>query len=155
MTPQCCDQWFALGESVCPVCRHQSEAHRDELADARAYRPRVAELSDCAQELVGRRAVGPADVGCAVATSRMVAVRNPARRAVFRLLGFYLPESEARDLLRRIHEYKWIEAEKAGRDIWVEAARSASPLEVAARNWASRYLDRHVPASVDRQDRAA
>ena len=142
----CCTRSFALGAGVCPVCRVQAREERDELATARAHRTRHDDLKPAARELAVRRAFSAEDLGLSTATDRRMAQRNPARRAVFRLLGFYLPETEARDLLRIIHEFKWIEAEKAGCDIWtIEAPEE--PLRKAARDWAGRFLPRFLEAA--------
>jgi hypothetical protein len=58
------------------------------------------------------------------------------------LLGAYFPEAEAREILQRIHDHKWIEAEKAGFDIW--RLNGYEPLKIAAETWARR----HLPATV-------
>jgi hypothetical protein len=70
---------------------------------------------------------------------RALAAHNNARRSLFKLIGVYLPEAQAREALSNIHDYKWIEAEKAGYDIWTRQA-PAAPLGAAARAWAARYL---------------
>lgn len=83
--------------------------------------------------------VNPVDFGFTGSIRSTLALRNPARRAVYKILGIYLPEREARDMLRKIHEYKWIEAEKAGFDIWQKRARDCGFSDAATR-WAKFYL---------------
>lgn len=64
--------------------------------------------------------------------------QTPCRREVFRLTGDYYPEAVARDLILRIQEYKWLEAERAGRDVWKDGSPSQA-WETAARDWIAQH----------------
>ncbi|MBX7245768.1 MAG: hypothetical protein K1X53_09720 [Candidatus Sumerlaeaceae bacterium] len=103
----------------------------------------MSDLSKPTRELVRRGALPLAEAGVATRLTRGVAVRNPARRNLFRLLGIYLPERQAREVLAAIHDYKWIRAERAGCDIWQINAPKA-PLAAAANCWATKYLDSYL-----------
>jgi hypothetical protein len=94
--------------------------------------------------LIHRRALPAGEGRPARLDRRVLAYRNPARRAVFRLLGSYFTETEAREILRCIHDYKWIEAEKAGFDIW--CINSCEPLKHAAQSWARHHLSATITA---------
>ncbi len=135
----CCDQAMFEGEPFCPVCERQRDEHRREkeaaaqsTATFAAGRERLAALA--------RRRVAPAHelTGHGVLERRTLA-RYPARREVFRLFGIYLPESQAQELLKEVHKFKWITAEKAGEDVWQKQAPE-NPFAAAAREWAQRYL---------------
>lgn len=76
-------------------------------------------------------------------TRMALAARSPARRTVFKLLGIYLPEPQARLVLAEIHNFKWLQAEKAGTDIW-QAKAPHNPLAAAAAEWAQRYWNDFV-----------
>ena len=140
MTNSCCNTTMDPIEPYCPVCGSQLGEHRAELERARGYRVGWNEVGRQPRQLVERGLLPAEEVGLGAHFVRSIAARNPARRAVFRLLGIYLPENEAREVLARIHDHKWIQAEKAGYDIWESKARTA-PLRAAARDWARRYLD--------------
>ena len=140
MLPDCCTQYLGRGEVVCPVCESQKQDNAQELKYAREFRQAPDELRSSTQELLHRRAISAQSVGVPSALHKQVLTqRNPSRRAVFQLLGIYLPEREAKALLTRVHDYKWIEAEKAGKDIW-RCREPRAPLKAAAQNWASKYL---------------
>jgi len=64
--------------------------------------------------------------------------QDPCRREVFRLTGDYYPEAVARDLILRIQEYKWLEAERAGRDVWKDASPTQA-WDAAARGWIAQH----------------
>lgn len=111
-------------------------------------------MNSPARELVLKRAVPRTEIGLPAGSFRAVAARNPARREVFRLLGIYLPEREARELLKQVHDYKWIQAEKLGYDVWHQAHQK-SAFSTAARYWAHRYLDAFLSACNNRGPVAA
>jgi hypothetical protein len=91
--------------------------------------------------LVSRRIVSPADALGQMETPRREALaRLPHRREAFRLTGLYFSEEEAREVLRAISEHQWIEAEKAGRDIWREQDPSC-PQRAACSDWLERYFE--------------
>lgn len=139
----CCTYYFGRGEAVCPVCMSQAGEERKELEKAREFSAKREELHPAADELLRRKALSPGEVGRPVRTSRRMLERNPNRRAVYRMLGIYLPEREARALLRNVHEYKWIEAEKAGYDLWAQPDAKC-PLTRAAQSWAAKYLEQFL-----------
>ncbi len=143
MFTDCCMRYFAMGESVCPVCLSQNEEHRLELDLARSFKAPADERTATVSELVKRRALASAQVGGGAGMRRPAMETNPNRRAVFRLLGIYLPEREAKALLNNVHEFKWIEAEKAGYDVWEEVSPRC-PLKAAAAAWAPSYLDQFL-----------
>lgn len=135
----CCDQAMFEGEPFCPVCERQREEHRREKQVADQLR----EVSAVDQERVAalaRRSVAPVHelTGRGVVERRTLA-RYPARREVFRLFGIYLPEPQAQELLKEVHKFKWITAERAGEDVWQKRAPD-NPFAAAAREWAQRYL---------------
>ena len=142
MTNSCCDSYLNTNEPYCPICGSQLAEHRAELARAREFHVRWNQVGRQTQQLVERGLLPAEEVGFGTRFVRSIAARNPARRAVFKLLGVYMPETEAKDVLARIHEHKWIQAEKAGYDIW-DTRSSRSPLGAAARDWAGRYLERY------------
>ena len=122
-----------------------------ELEEARAFREKPEELKPATKELLKRRALLPESIGISVPIRKQtLACKNPSRRAVYQLLGIYLPEREAKALLRRIHDFKWIEAEKAGCDIWRKREPRA-PLKAAAKQWASN----HLPKFLERGEKEA
>jgi hypothetical protein len=139
MFGDCCIRHFDRGESYCPVCRQQLDSHCSELDQARRFRLGILDLKPAARQLLERGAVGSREIGVATGTTRVLAAHHTARRSLFNLIGVYLPEAQAREALRNIHDYKWIEAEKAGYDIWSRAA-SESPIRAAALAWAARHL---------------
>lgn len=143
MFTDCCMYHFGRGENVCPVCMSQVDEERKERGEARSFQIDRSDLKAAAEELVRRKAVVPSEVGMLPRTSRHMLETNPNRRAVFRMLGIYLPEREAKALLRNVHEYKWIEAEKAGHDVWTKAEPQC-PLTAAARAWAVRHLQQFL-----------
>ncbi len=139
MIGSCCVRYFDLGDSVCPVCLNQLDEHRKERDLAREFRASVGEMKPAARKLLERGALDAAEVASPSVTVTGMARRNPARRQLFKLIGVYLPEAEARRALQNIHEFKWIEAEKAGFDIW-QIAPARQPLHEAARAWSARHL---------------
>lgn len=139
----CCLEYFHQGESVCPVCHSQQEASRAERQKAAEAGILAETLSTNAAQLIARRAFSPGDAGLHTGSLSHLALKNPCRRAVFHMLGIYLPEREARAVLQNIHEYKWIEAEKAGYDVWTQVA-PREPFLAAARVWAAAYLSRFL-----------
>jgi hypothetical protein len=144
MLSNCCTRSFARGEVVCPVCETQASEHAREIAEAQTFRQSVDQLSAKHQELLARRAVPAQELGVPTPVRGLALVqRNPSRRTVHRLLGIYLPEREARELLKKIHDFKWIEAEKAGADIW-RKREPREPFKAAAQNWATRYLPKFL-----------
>jgi hypothetical protein len=78
-------------------------------------------------------------LGGAGPVSRHTLNRNPHRMQAFRLTGLYFREQEAQDLLAQIASHRWIEAEKAGRDIWSERD-PVCPACAAGRDWLSRHF---------------
>lgn len=140
MFGDCCTRFFGQGESVCPVCHAQRDAWKEERERADAFRVSASDLKPGARELMRRGAMGADALGMGSTAARAAAARNPNRRALFKLLGIYLPEEQAREALRNIHDFKWIEAEKAGCDIWATSAPDAPPLGRAARVWSMNHL---------------
>lgn len=138
--PGCCLRHFKQGESFCPVCEAQKSACEAELEQARNFEPKADDLTRAAHELLRARAIPQFEFRGSTRGMVALAQKNPNRRKVFELFGFYLPEREARDLLKKIHDFKWIEAEKSGRDIWQES-HAGDPFATAANTWASRYLE--------------
>lgn len=138
--PGCCLRHFRQGESFCPVCMEQKSAWETELAQAREFQPKTEDLTEAAHELLRARAIPQFEFRVSTRGMAALAQKNPNRRKVFELFGFYLPEREARDLLKKIHDFKWIEAEKSGRDIWQEN-QAGDPFATAATTWATRYMD--------------
>ncbi|MDX1971067.1 MAG: hypothetical protein SFY68_00910 [Candidatus Sumerlaeia bacterium] len=65
-----------------------------------------------------------------------------AYRRLTQLLGKELdiPFYRSEDILAEAQRHKWLEAEKAGRDIWCERD-PYDPEGCALRDWVSRYLD--------------
>jgi hypothetical protein len=100
-------------------------------------------LSEGDKAAVRNRMLNPAELGFTGGFGRALRAKNPARRAVFRLLGIYLPEPEAREVIRKIHDFKWIEAEKAGFDIW-SSNRPEVAFKKAAKTWADSYLGSYL-----------
>ncbi len=143
MFTDCCMYHFGRGENVCPVCMSQVHEDRRELEQARQFRANRSDLHPAAEELIRRKALTASEVGRPPQTSRLTLERNPNRRAVYRMLGIYLPEREARTLLQNVHDYKWIEAEKAGFDLW-STEEPRSPLSLAAHAWARHYLQQFL-----------
>jgi hypothetical protein len=135
----CCERAMYANEPFCPTCQRQLNEYRRERDEASLYTQ---------QHSGGRLGVPARAQGkvCALFPSEepilrsAIVAKNPARRAVFKLLGIYLPEAQARLVLQEIHNYKWITAEKAGKDVWAEQAPQA-PFTAAARAWASHYLN--------------
>lgn len=135
----CCTRYFNEGHSVCPACFRQQGSEKGDLEHAREFSPTNEDLTPDTRRLMECRAVNAEVLGQpAGRNGRSILHRNPARRAVYRLLGIYLPEREAKALLKRVHEFKWIEAEKAGCDIW--SVWAEEPLQEAAHVWAQNYL---------------
>ena len=125
---------------TCEACRTKQDEIRKERNEALAYRPQFDELSEGARELVVRGSLPRGETGLeGSGLRRAIALKNPARREVFRLLGIYLPEAQARRLLREVNDYMWIQAEKAGCDIW-RVLDQKQPFAAGAREWARRYL---------------
>ena len=92
-----------------------------------------------ALRLFSRR--GPASAGAEPAPESARsegAAQTPCRREVFRLTGDYYPEAVARDLIHQIQEYKWLEAERAGRDVWKDGLPSQA-WDTAARKWIAQH----------------
>lgn len=136
----CCDRAMFDNEPYCPVCGGQRSEHVREVQAAQESASTGGMRSARVRELVARGIVPPEEAAETALLSRSVLARYPARRAVFRLLGIYLPEAQAQVVLREIHNFKWIAAEKAGEDIWRKRAPE-NPFAAAAREWAGRYLD--------------
>ncbi len=137
--PGCCLSHFNRGENFCPVCNTQREEYNKEVERARQFRPGAADLNAATQELLKARAIPQTEFRPSSRGISAMAKKNPNRRKVFELFGFYLPERDARNLLKAIHDFKWIEAEKVGRDIWSECTVQ-DPFETAATTWAGKYL---------------
>lgn len=136
----CCTRAMFDDEPYCPVCRSQEASHREERQRAAAGGDRAVPGEVKARALVERRMVPVEELGGSPTLRREVLGRHPARLAVFKLLGIYLPEAEARALLTEVHRYKWIVAEKAGEDVW-KKKDPRNPFGAAAREWATAYLD--------------
>jgi hypothetical protein len=131
---------FRIGPMNDDVVRAERE-ERESLPNHPLSR-RVSQLRPALRQMVERKAVPAGEILPGRLGREGLAHRSPARRAVFRLLGEYFPEEAAREILARIHDYKWIEAEKAGFDIW--RINGYEPLKIAARTWA----EKHLPATV-------
>lgn len=133
-----CTTWFTQGFSVCPACKSQRpEAERERQAAERFLSTHP--VPERVRALLERRILNRAETGEGGVTTRRALARNPHRREAFRLTGLYFTEDEASDLLAAISEHRWIEAEKAGRDIWVEKDPSC-PRCAATRDWMSRFF---------------
>ncbi|MGC8840204.1 MAG: hypothetical protein ACP5QZ_01965 [Candidatus Sumerlaeaceae bacterium] len=137
----CCNEAAFRNEPYCPVCASQLAEHKEELGRARAeeanyFCPENAQtrVSNANRTELCRRMELPSTL------RRGAIARNPARLAVFKILGIYLPEEEAQAVLKEIHTYKWLVAEKVGKDIWQEHAPE-DPFAAAAREWARRHLN--------------
>jgi hypothetical protein len=143
MDSLCCTRLFVSDESAGPVLPAQLDVDRAERDTARCFRADYDTLKPATRILATRNSVFASEAGLRPTVGRSVAVKNPARRALFQLLGVYMPEREAREVLASIHSYKWIEAEKAGRDIWTEK-EPAQPMSAAARTWASKHLSAYM-----------
>lgn len=63
-------------------------------------------------------------------------------RGLMKLIGkdLEIPFYRVNDIVAEARHYKWIEAEKAGRDIWVEKCPS-DPEGCAVREWVARHFD--------------
>lgn len=86
-------------------------------------------------ELLSRRVITRGDVtGDTGISTRTLLSRNPARRELHRLTGVYMPEEQAEEILNRISDHQWIQAEKAQRNIWAEHDPQA-PRRAAALDW--------------------
>jgi hypothetical protein len=144
MSGSCCYRHFSNGEPVCPLCNSQQGEYQAELETARQFRVSSADLKTPVREMLKSGALSGEESGMGARFSaRTLTVKNPNRRKVFELFGVYLPEREARALLKKIHEFKWIEAEKAGEDIW-DATEPDRSFETAARHWADRFLPQYL-----------
>src|SRR3712207_4293248 len=66
--------------------------------------------------------------------SRLGRETPPAFQQLRRLIGVTLPEQEAQVVLQSIHEFKWLEAERAGFDVWA-TIQPDCPLRAAAVHW--------------------
>jgi hypothetical protein len=64
---------------------------------------------------------------------------------LLRLTGVSLPEAEAEEALREIHNFKWLEAERAGFDTWA-VIQPTSPLRAAAVHWVRKYYQEFASA---------
>ena len=137
---QCCERSFMNGESYCPTCNTQLAEHQAELDNARTWHASIDDVTPTVKELVARKALDPFEAGLNSSVTRAaMAGHNPARRAVFQILDIYLPEQEAAQLLKQVRDFMWIEAEKAGCDIWKKRA-PRQPFVVAAKTWATNHL---------------
>ena len=116
-------------EGAVPESRTESDMITPLVSPAKASRER---------HLVERRVIAAATPSSTPHPSYLV--RHKARREVFQLTGRYFSEAEAREILRQILEHRWIEAEKAGRDIWVERDPS-HPMRAASHDWFSRFFE--------------
>ena len=134
-----CADCDPLKGHVCKACRTQEDEIRKERNKALGYRPSFKELTESAQALIARGSLPGMHAGLPGGLRCAMAAKNPARREVFRLLGIYLPEPQARMLLHEVHDYMWIQAEKAGCDIW-QVLDNKQPFAAAAREWGRRYL---------------
>ena len=143
MFRDCCTMAFLNGLSVCPSCRTQANEYVAEHEAAQRAVLRPDGLSEGDKAAVRHRMLSPAELGLTSGFGLALRAKNPARRAVFRLLGIYLPEPEAREVIRKIHDFKWIEAEKAGFDIW-SSNRPEVAFKKAARTWADSYLGSYL-----------
>ncbi|MCX7625070.1 MAG: hypothetical protein N2Z21_02510 [Candidatus Sumerlaeaceae bacterium] len=132
-------------EPFCPVCRSQEREHRRELNEVLRARRGVYAFESAFEREGGRRLVADVltDPATATLSRHALVARCPARRAVYKLLGIYLPELEARLALNEIHKYKWLQAEKAGKDIWLETWPQ-NPMAAAASEWARQYWHEFV-----------
>lgn len=147
---------LGAGLKLWPVSEQQLAAEREERCalDRHYQNPTAAAAPNPrAASLMARRALPAGDGRPAQLDREGLAHRSPARRAVFRLLGAYFPEPEAREILQRIHDHKWIEAEKAGFDIW--RLNGYEPLKMAAETWAQRHLPATVLALHNQDDEVA
>ncbi len=136
-----CTLWFDFGFSVCPAChgqRLEDERDRQRAEHFLATQPLPGRVRALVQRRILSRAEAAGDGGV---TTRRALARNPHRREAFRLTGLYFSEEEARDLIAAISEHRWLEAEKAGRDIWVEKD-PACPTCAASRDWMGRFFPR-------------
>lgn len=139
----CCQTYFSWGESVCLRCNAQLAEYRKEREAALNYQVSTASLKPATQSLLQQRSLPAAEFGGSTRAMRALAAKNPNRRRVFELFGFYLPEREARDLLKKVHDFKWIEAEKVGFDIWDHSPQN-DPFSTAATSWAARHLNGYM-----------
>jgi len=100
-----------------------------------------APLTTREQVLLQRGILGPADfAGIRMPFSRNgIHPRYPARRELQHLTGDFYPETAARDILKQASEHQWLEAEKAGRDIWAERDPQC-PRRAAVRDWFRRFF---------------
>ncbi len=146
----CCSQYVNTPEPYCPVCFSQLAEYRREREHAEHFQLGLHELEPRKRQLVERGALPPEEAGLHRPLVRGALSRNPARRAVFKLLGIYVPEKQAQAILRSIHEYKWLTAERAGEDIWRKRA-PRSPFAAAAKEWASQYLNDFLRWAQQRQ----
>lgn len=71
-------------------------------------------------------------------------MRNAAEE-LLRLTGVSLPEGEAQEALREIHNFKWLEAERVGFDTWA-MIQPTSPLRAAAVHWVRKHYQNFASA---------
>lgn len=133
----CCTQAMFANDSFCSVCGSQKHEHQNDLekADKSSRHPSGRDESARGKRDQLRSMV---ELSTMPLNRMALAARCPARRTVFKLLGIYLPEPQARRVLAEIHNFKWLQAEKAGTDIWLEKAPH-NPLAAAAAEWARRH----------------
>lgn len=62
-----------------------------------------------------------------------------AQQELVRLTGVDLPEAEAQAALAQIHNFKWLEAERAGFDTWA-VIQPENPLRAAAVHWVRKHF---------------
>lgn len=135
----CCNEAAFRNAPFCPVCRKQMHEHHKELKRAAEEESAFFSLAK-ARERSLHAQTRHLPLGKTGVLHRGGIVRYPARLAVFKLYGIYLPEREAQAVLREIHNYKWFVAEKAGKDVWQERAPE-NPFSAAAQEWGRRYLE--------------
>jgi hypothetical protein len=101
-------------------------------------------LTDKTQRLVAQRILNPAEAtGNRNQLDRRWMNARPNRAEVFRLTGEYFSEEEARVMLQEVDKHAWIQAEKAGRDIWAEADPEY-PRRAAMKDWFLQHFERWV-----------
>jgi hypothetical protein len=74
-----------------------------------------------------------------------------AQQELLRLTGVQLDEPEAVEALTEIHNFKWLEAERAGFDTWA-IIQPENPLRAAAVHWVRKYFNQFNTSHQGRGD---
>ena len=147
----CCYRQFSIGEPVCPICNSQQREYQAELETAREFRVNPSSLKNPVRVLLDRGAVTASDAGTGSRfTANTLTLKNPNRRKFFQLFGIYLPEREAKTLLKKFHDFKGLEAKTGGLET-CQQPESEANLTMAARQWANQ----HLPAYLQKSETAA